>query len=100
MISIIDSGSSYSNLGFGSVGNTVIDRAIYLRLQRVPYSPLGSEEADSIHPISTYIASMEKFYTEPATNTAVEQEVNKFFGSLAITQYYPHPDNFYKGELA
>lgn len=100
MISIIDSGSSYSNLGFGSVGNTIIDRAIYLRLQRVKYSPLSTEANDSIHPISTYIEAMEKFYEEPPTNTAVEQKVDEFFGSLGVTQYYPHPDNFYKGELA
>ena len=98
MIKIIDSGASRNDYGFGSEGVTTIDRAIYNRLQSISMIPLGTDSKDNVPPISTFIARMEEFYDD-GEPTAVDNVVNDFFGSLGVTQYYPHPDNMYKGEL-
>ena len=99
MIRIVDTGSSYSNSGLGSLSAIMLNRKVYQRLQRVVYSPLGSESDDSIPPLSVFISEFEKFYTVPKTNTAVSNEINSFLGSLGVTQYYPHPDNTFKEPL-
>jgi len=100
LIRIIDTSGSYSDTGLGSLSAILLNRKVYQRLQRVVYSPLGSESDDSIPPISVFISEFEKFYSAPPTNTAVSNEINSFLGSLGVSIYYPHPDNTYKGELA
>lgn len=98
MIRIIDSGATFGDVGFGDTTLTTVDRAIYNRLETVQVIPLGYGSKDNIPPISTYIAAMEKI--ELGTNTdGAATLVDNFFGSLGATQYYPHPDNIYKGEL-
>ena len=99
MIRIVDTGGSYSNVGQGSLSSILLNRKVYQRLDRLIYSPLGSEPDDLIPPISVFISEFEKFYTIPASNTAVSNEIDLFLGSLGVSIYYPHPDNTYKGEL-
>jgi hypothetical protein len=92
MIRIIDNGSSHGDVGFGDIGLTTIDRAIYNRLQTAQIIPLGTGPKDNIPPISTFIASMENI--QAGSNFSdVDKIVDEFFGSLGVTQYYPHPDN-------
>ena len=98
MIRIIDSGSTFGDVGFGDTTITTIDRTIYNRLQTVQVIPLGYGSKDNVPPISTYIASMENIQAG-TDNIEVDHLVDNFFGSLGVTQYYPHPDNTYKGEL-
>jgi hypothetical protein len=97
MIRIVDNTASSEDNGIGTNGVVELDRAVYNRLQIVPFFPLGSLPEDSRPPLSLFIVEMEKFYS--GTPTANGNEVNSFLGSLGITQYYPHHDNAYKGEL-
>ena len=75
--------------------NKEIDRQIYKRLQTVQLFPLGSLPADSLNPIKHFC---DTFNGIQAT-TIVDNDANAFLGSLGVTQYYPHRDNLYKGEL-
>lgn len=97
-VRITDGGVTFSVNGFNDTTITNIDRAIYNRLQMVEVVPLGSHPKDSIPPISTYIARME-IINDSTSASAVDLVVDDFFGSLGKTQYYPHPDNKYKGAL-
>ena len=99
MIKIIDSGASRNDYGFGTKGVTTIDRAIYNRLQSVSMVPLGTDSKDNVPPISTFIRRMEELNNNGSTTDA-DIAVDDFFGSLGVTQYYPHPDNTYKGVLS
>ena len=98
---ITDGGVTFSANGFNSDAVTNIDRAIYNRLQTVQVTPLGSHPRDSKPPISDFIARMEIIHgsATSATATTLDRKVDDFFGSLGKTQYYPHPDNTYKGVL-
>ena len=98
MIRITDSGATFGDQGFGDTTLTTIDRAIYNRLETVQVIPLGYGSKDNIPPISTYIANMENIQ-DGIDDTDVAHIVDDFFSSLGVTQYYPHPDNIYKGEL-
>lgn len=100
-VRITDGGVTFSVNGFNDTTITNIDRAIYNRLQMAEVVPLGSHSKDLIPPISTYIARMEIINgsATSASATAVDLLADDFFGSLGKTQYYPHPDNKYKGEL-
>lgn len=75
-----------------------IDREIYNRLQLVPLAPLGSLPKDKVAPIKDYIDQMEKIQADTQTNQAAIR-IDTFVGSLGVSQYYPHPDNIFKGDL-
>jgi mRNA degradation ribonuclease J1/J2 len=98
MISIIDVGSSGNSNTFGSINNLQIDRDIYRRLQKVKAILIGYASEDSNTSITYFIEEMEKIQLGNKSN-AIAVEVDNFFGSLGITQYYPHMDNTYTGEL-
>ena len=95
---ISDSNSQSDNNVFGSSGYVSVPREIYNRLQTVSMFPLGSRPEDLKFPIKAFIDAMEKIQDHTNTNT-LAAEVDSFFGLLGITEYYPHPDNTYKGEL-
>jgi hypothetical protein len=98
MIRIIDSGSMYGNTGFGDTTITIIDRAIYNRLQTAQIIPLGTGPKDNVPPISTFIASMENIQAD-SNFSDVDKIVDEFFGSLGVSRYYPHPDNTFTEEI-
>lgn len=99
MIRITDEGSSYTFGGFNGNPFTSIDRKMYLRLQMIPMSPLGSLPSDALPPVKDFIDAMETYYSTPQTNTEVIDQVDDFFGKLGVSLRYPHPDNTYNGEL-
>lgn len=96
MIRIVDNTSSSEDNGIG-LSITELDRAVYNRLQIVPFFRLGTLPEDSRPPLSLFIKEMEKFYS--GTPTSKADEINVFLGSLGVDMYYPHQDNAYKGEL-
>ena len=90
MIKIVDSSTD----GRPDYDNEV-DRQIYKRLQSVALFPLGSLPSDSLNPIKHFIDT----FNGIQAGTTVGNDANVFLGSLGVSQYYPHKDNLYKGEL-
>lgn len=72
-----------------------IDRQIYKRLQSVELHPLGSLPSDLVYPIKHFTDT----FNGIQAGTIATNSVDTFIGSLGITQYYPHKDNIYKGDL-
>jgi len=91
------SNTSFNHHSLSSVTDS-IDREIYNRLQLVKLAPLGSLPKDNVSPIKDYIDEMEKIQSGTQTNQAAIR-VDTFVGSLGVSQYYPHPDNIFKGDL-
>jgi hypothetical protein len=75
--------------------NKEIDRQIYKRLQTVELFPLGSLPSDSAKPIKSFIDT----FNGIQAGTVATNDADTFLGSLGVSQYYPHRDNLYKGEL-
>ena len=75
--------------------NKEIDRQIYKRLQTVELFPLGSLTSDLVNPIKNFIDT----FNGIQAGTIVTNDADAFLGSLGVSQYYPHRDNLYKGEL-
>jgi hypothetical protein len=75
--------------------NKEIDRQIYKRLQTVELFPLGSLPSDLVNPIKHFIDT----FNGIQAGTIATNDANAFLGSLGVTQYYPHKDNIYKGDL-
>ena len=72
-----------------------IDRQIYKRLQTVELFPLGSLPSDLVYPIKHFTDT----FNGIQAGTIATNAVDTFLGSLGVTQYYPHKDNIYKGDL-
>jgi hypothetical protein len=90
MIKIVDSSAD------GSPDyNKEIDRQIYKRLQTVELFPLGSLPSDLVNPIKHFTDT----FNGIQAGTIATNEADMLLGSLGITQYYPHRDNIYKGDL-
>jgi len=98
MIRIVDCASSGNPKTFGIPTNLLIDRDIYRRLQKVVAVLIGSSPEDTNNSLSYFFEEMQKIQDGVATNVSAVS-VDDFFGSLGITQYYPHQDNTYTGEL-
>ena len=95
---VVDAGSSSGDKIFGTIGNISIPREVYNRLQLVPMFQIGSLVDDSKLPLKAFFDAMNNI--QEGTNTDVlAEQVNVFLGSLGLTQYYPHPDNTYAGDL-
>lgn len=75
--------------------NKEIDRQIYKRLQTVELFPLGSLPSDLVNPIKHFTDT----FNGIQAGTIATNEADMLLGSLGITQYYPHRDNIYKGDL-
>ena len=98
MIRIVDVAASGNAKTFGTPDNLLIDRDIYRRLQKAVVSPIGSASEDTNSSLVHFFEEMQKISDGILTNSSA-LSVDEFFGSLGLTQYYPHPDNTYKGEL-
>lgn len=98
-ILIVDRGRAYNPTSIKWTGAFLtLDRLIYLRLQNVDEHPIGTLPQDSTYPLKDFFDS---FNTLSAGLPISDEYSNAdiFLGSLGITQYYPHSDNIYKGEL-
>ena len=98
MIRIVDSGASGNTKTFGTPGNLLIDRDIYRRLQKAVAIPIGLAPEDSNNSLTYFFEEMQKIQDGTLTNASAVS-VDEFFGSLGMTQYYPHQDNTYTGDL-
>ena len=98
MIRIVDVASSGNAKTFGTSTNLLIDRDIYRRLQKVVAVPIGLAPEDTNNSLTYFFEEMQKIQDSILTNTSAVS-VDEFFGSLGMTQYYPHKDNIYTGDL-
>ena len=98
MIRIVDCGASGNPKTFGTADNLQIDRDIYRRLQKVVAIPIGFAPEDTNNSLGYFFEEMQKIQDGVLTNSAAVS-VDEFFGSLGMTQYYPHRDNTYTGDL-
>ena len=98
MIRIVDVASSGNAKTFGTLTNLLIDRDIYRRLQKVVVVPIGLASEDANSSLVYFFKEMEKINDCVLTNASAVS-VDEFFGSLGLTQYYPHQDNTYIGDL-
>ena len=98
MIRIVDVAASGNAKTFGTQGNLLIDRDIYRRLQIAIVVPIGLAPEDTNNSLTYFFEEMNKISTGNKSNLSAVK-VDEFFGSLGLTQYYPHPDNTYKGDL-
>lgn len=98
MIRIVDVASSGNAKTFGTPENILLDRDIYRRLQQVEVSLLGSANEDTKFSLVYFISEMEKINSGDLTNLSAVA-VDEFLSTLGITQYYPHRDNTYTGDL-
>lgn len=98
MIRIVDVASSGNAKTFGTPTNLLIDRDIYRRLQQVVAIPISLEPEDTNNSLTYFFEEMQKIQDGITTNSSAVS-LDEFFGSLGITQYYPHKDNTYTGEL-
>lgn len=98
MIRIVDVASSGNAKTFGTSANLLIDRDIYRRLQKVQAVLIGSAPEDTNNSLTYFFEEMQKIQDGVLTNSAAVS-VDEFFGSLGMTQYYPHRDNTYTGDL-
>ena len=98
MIRIVDVASSGNAKTFGTSANLLIDRDIYRRLQKVQAVLIGSAPEDTNNSLTYFFEEMQKIQDGVFTNSAAVS-VDEFFGSLGMTQYYPHRDNTYTGDL-
>lgn len=98
-ILIVDKGRAYTAKSVKWTGTFLtLDRIIYLRLQSIEIAPLGSLPQDLVNPLKDFIAQFNAI-TNGETVSNEYSNADVFLGSLGITQYYPHSDNTYKGEL-
>ena len=98
MIRIVDVASSGNAKTFGTPENLLIDRDIYRRLQKAVAVPIGSAPEDTNNSLTYFFEEMIKISTGNKSNLSAVK-VDEFFGSLGLTQYYPHHDNTYTGDL-
>lgn len=98
MIRIVDVASSGNAKTFGTSTNLLIDRDIYRRLQKVVAVPIGLAPEDTNNSLTYFFEEMQKIQDGVLINSATAS-VDEFFGSLGMTQYYPHRDNTYTGDL-
>ena len=98
MIRIVDCGASGNTKTFGTPDNLLIDRDIYRRLQKAVAIPIGLAPEDSNNSLTYFFEEMQKIQDGTLTNASAVG-VDEFFGSLGMTQYYPHQDNTYTGDL-
>ena len=98
MIRIVDVASSGNAKTFGTSDNLLIDRDIYRRLQKAVAVPIGLASEDVNSSLVYFFKEMEKINDGVLTNASAVS-VDEFFGSLGLTQYYPHQDNTYTGDL-
>lgn len=98
MIRIVDCGASGNTKTFGTPDNLLIDRDIYRRLQKSVAIPIGSASEDNNSSLVYFFEEMQKI-SDGVLSNASAIAVDEFFGSLGITQYYPHQDNTYTGDL-
>ena len=98
MIRIVDSGASGNAKTFGDSQNISLDRNIYKRLQESNFVSLGLAKEDKTPSMLYFIQEMEKINNGELGNDAALY-VDNFLSTLGVTQYYPHKDNTYKGEL-
>ena len=98
MIRIVDVASSGNAKTFGTPGNLLIDRDIYRRLQIVVAVPIGSAPEDTNSSLTYFFKEMTKISIGNKSNLSAVK-ADEFFGSLGLTQYYPHQDNTYTGDL-
>lgn len=98
MIRIVDCGASGNTKTFGTQDNLLIDRDIYRRLQKAVAIPIGLAPEDSNNSLTYFFEEMQKIQDGTLTNASAVS-VDEFFGSLGMTQYYPHQDNTYTGDL-
>ena len=98
MIRIVDCGASGNPKTFGTPDNLLIDRDIYRRLQKAVVFPIGSASEDTNSSLVHFFEEMTKISTGNKSNLAAVK-ADEFFGSLGLTQYYPHQDNTYTGDL-
>ena len=98
MIRIVDCGASGNSKTFGTSTNLLIDRDIYRRLQKVVAVPIGLAPEDTNNSLTYFFEEMQKIDDGVATNVSAVS-IDEFFGSLGMTQYYPHQDNTYTGDL-
>ena len=98
MIRIVDVASSGNSKTFGTPENLLIDRDIYRRLQKTVVVPIGLASEDANSSLVYFFEEMQKIQDGITTNSSAVS-LDEFFGSLGMTQYYPHKDNTYTGEL-
>ena len=98
MIRIVDCGASGNAKTFGTPDNLLIDRDIYRRLQKAVVFPIGSASEDTNSSLVHFFEEMTKISIGNKSNLAAVK-ADEFFGSLGLTQYYPHQDNTYTGDL-
>lgn len=98
MIRIVDCGASGNSKTFGTPDNLLIDRDIYRRLQKTIAIPIGLASEDTNNSLTYFFEEMQKINDGVLTNVSAVS-VDEFFGSLGLTQYYPHQDNTYTGDL-
>lgn len=98
MIRIVDVASSGNSKTFGTPENILLDRDIYRRLQKVVAVPIGLAPEDTNNSLTYFFEEMQKIQDGVATNASAIS-VDEFFCSLGMTQYYPHRDNTYTGDL-
>ena len=75
-----------------------LDRNIYKRLQESNFVSFGLAKEDKTPSMLYFIQEMEKINNGELSNDAALY-VDNFLSTLGVTQYYPHKDNTYKGEL-
>ena len=98
MIRIVDCGASGTTKTFGTPDNLLIDRDIYRRLQKAVAVPIGLAPEDTNNSLTYFFFDLTKISTGNKSNLAAVK-ADEFFGSLGLTQYYPHQDNTYTGDL-
>ncbi len=98
MIRIVDIGASGTSKSFGTPDNLLIDRDIYRRLQKAPAVFIGLASEDTHLSLVYFFEEMLKISDGDSTNLSAVA-IDEFFGSLGMTQYYPHQDNTYTGDL-
>ena len=98
MIRIVDCAASGNSKTFGTPDNLLIDRDIYRRLQKTVAIPIGLASEDSNSSLVYFFEEMQKIDDGVTTNVSAVS-IDEFFGSLGMTQYYPHQDNTYTGDL-
>ena len=98
MIRIVDCGASGTTKTFGTPENLLIDRDIYRRLQKAVVFPIGSASEDTNSSLVHFFEEMTKISIGNKSNLSAVK-ADEFFGSLGLTQYYPHQDNTYTGDL-
>ena len=98
MIRIVDCGASGNSKTFGTKYDLSIDRDIYRRLQKTIVMPIGSTSEDNNLSLVYFFEEMQKI-SDGILSNASAIAIDEFFGSLGLTQYYPHQDNTYTGDL-